>query len=527
MFSKITLLSLIALLVPELVLGYNILFMGPFPAPSHWMWLEHFQRDLLKRGHHVTSVNNHPTKHPHANLTELILDPKFDIPYYLPKENIFKMRFSSDFENMQMWWHIGLLTSEHALNDAKVKALIASNDQKFDLVILEQFFHESFLMFAHKFNCPLVTIGTMGYADNMDHAMGLVTPWSVIPHLLLSHTDHMTFLQRTYNVYLSIYDNIMRSWFYIPKMQEMAEKHFGKHIAGPLPSLRDLEKNISLMLINSHRSTDLPRPSMPGLLDVGGAHIQPVKPLPHDLQQFLDSSTNGVVYFSLGSYVKSTDVPQEKINLILQAFSKLKQNVLWKYENESIGHLPTNVMIKKWMPQNDILAHRNVKVFITHGGLFGTQEGIFHAIPMLCIPLYGDQHRNTVKSVRGGYARSLVFADMTTEDLVYNIQLLIHDPKYKRKALEVSAIFKDNPMHPLDEASFWIEYIMRHKGAPYLKSYGASMPLYQYLLLDVLTCALFAIYMTVWVPIKLIHAIRRYFASTAKATMVCDEKKRS
>lgn len=60
--------------------AYRILFMGPFPAPSHWMWLEHFQRDLLQRGHQVTSLNNHPTKTPHENLTEIILNPIFDIP---------------------------------------------------------------------------------------------------------------------------------------------------------------------------------------------------------------------------------------------------------------------------------------------------------------------------------------------------------------------------------------------------------------------------------------------------------------
>ena len=38
------------------------------------------------------------------------------------------------------------------------------------------------------------------------------------------------------------------------------------------------------MLINSHRSVDLPRPSMPGLIDVGGAHIQKAKPLPDHIK---------------------------------------------------------------------------------------------------------------------------------------------------------------------------------------------------------------------------------------------------
>lgn len=76
--------------------AYRILFMGPFPAPSHWLWLEHFQRDLLQRGHHVTSVNNHPTKTPHENLTEIILSPSFDIPkhceYSTETEDEFKVK---------------------------------------------------------------------------------------------------------------------------------------------------------------------------------------------------------------------------------------------------------------------------------------------------------------------------------------------------------------------------------------------------------------------------------------------------
>ncbi|KAL9924641.1 UDP-glycosyltransferase family 301 member D1 isoform 2-T2 [Glossina fuscipes fuscipes] len=510
---------LLSLISPQIINGFNVLFMGPFPAPSHWLWLEHFQKDLLKRGHHVTSVNNFPAKQPHPNLTEIIIDPKFDIPYYFPKAHIFNMRFASDFQNLQLWWHVGMTTTEHALNDSKIKKLIASKEQKFDLLILEQFFHESFLMFAHKFQCPIVTIGTMGYADNMDHNMGLITPWSIIPHLVLPHTDRMTFSQRAYNTYLSLYDSLMRKWVYIPRMQAMAEKHFGPFIEGPLPSVKDLERNISLMLINSHRSVDLPRPSMPGLIDVGGAHIMPARPLPTKLQNFLDDASQGVVYFSLGSYMKSTDMPAERTATILQAFSQLKQKVLWKYENDTIGSLPSNIMIQKWLPQNDILAHRNVKIFITHGGIFGIQEGIHWGIPMLCIPLYGDQHRNSIKAVRGGYARSLVFSQMSSEDLVNNINLLINDPQYKRKAVEVSKKFRDNPIHPLKEASYWIEYIVRHKGAPHLKSYGTYIPLYQYLLLDVFACALLVVFVAVWLPWRLIKFLKKLRSKESNARL--------
>lgn len=135
----------------------------------------------------------------------------------------------------------------------------------------------------------------------------------------------------------------------------------------PLPKVEELHRNISLVLVNSHRSTSKPRPQMPGIVYVGGAHITPAKPLPIAIQEFIDNSPHGVVLFSLGSLLQSSQLPQTKIQLFLKAFSRLKQRVIWKYEDESL-EVPPNVLIKKWLPQSDILAHPNVVLFITHGG---------------------------------------------------------------------------------------------------------------------------------------------------------------
>lgn len=59
--------------------AYRILFLAPFPVPSHWMWLDHFVREMLNRGHHVTALTNFQTKAPHANYTELIIDPEYNL----------------------------------------------------------------------------------------------------------------------------------------------------------------------------------------------------------------------------------------------------------------------------------------------------------------------------------------------------------------------------------------------------------------------------------------------------------------
>lgn len=107
---------------------------------------------------------------------------------------------------------------------------------------------------------------------------------------------------------------------------------------------------------------------MPGIINIGGAHIKPPKQLPKDLKDFLDNSKHGVILFSLGSFVQSSDMPAEKVALFFEIFSKLKQDIIWKFEDDTLPNIPSNVKISKWLPQSDILAHPNVILFISHGG---------------------------------------------------------------------------------------------------------------------------------------------------------------
>ncbi|MDK2413786.1 hypothetical protein QHH03_32345, partial [Aphanizomenon sp. 202] len=62
--------------------------------------------------------------------------------------------------------------------------------------------------------------------------------------------------------------------------------------------------------------------------------------------------------------------------MFVEAFKQLKQRVIWKYEVALEG-VSDNVLMRKWLPQQDILAHPNVRVFITHGGLLSTQESFY------------------------------------------------------------------------------------------------------------------------------------------------------
>ena len=41
--------------------------------------------------------------------------------------------------------------------------------------------------------------------------------------------------------------------------------------------------------------------------------------------------------------------------------------------------------------QSDILAHPNIKLFITHCGMHGVMEAIYHGVPMVGMPVFIDQ----------------------------------------------------------------------------------------------------------------------------------------
>jgi glucuronosyltransferase len=56
----------------------------------------------------------------------------------------------------------------------------------------------------------------------------------------------------------------------------------------------------------------------------------------------------------------------------------------------------------------------------------------------------------------------------------------------RQNAQRLSRIFLDQPLTPLEQAVYWKEYVIRHKGAPHLRSAVLDLAWYQYFLLDVI-----------------------------------------
>lgn len=324
----------------------------------------------------------------------------------------------------------------------------------------------------------LTTFGTSMYSNIMT---GISYPASHVPNTFLDYTDKMNFIERLENTIMWKFDEFFLYFNHYPRQKQLYEKHFPNAVT----SFDKQRKNLALLLNNNHFSSTTIKPGMPNIVDIGGIHIEPSKALPKDIQDYLDSASDGAILFSMGSIIKAIQWPVEKREALVRAFGKLKQKVLWKYENDTLPNKPENVMISPWIPQRDILAHPNIRLFITHGGLLGTTEALTEGVAVLGIPIFGDQKMNMNIAVSKGYALSLNFDDISEDSLTDSLNRILNDSKMSLQAKEASRIYTDRPISPQKNVMYWVEYVINHKGASHIRSASLTLNYVQFHSLDV------------------------------------------
>ncbi|KAH8320698.1 hypothetical protein KR067_007249, partial [Drosophila pandora] len=525
---KILLLSLVAIQQFDFSEGSRILAAFFFPARSHFMTTHSIIRELVKRGHEVTFITPFSLAKENlgSNYTEIVFDQYAIWPVVKELTNtntILEMADLNKLTFLRMVNIKGIQCTDFVLRQPQIQELIHAKDKvgKYDLLLAEQFYTEGALMLGHLYQIPVITAMTYGGTNYISQLFGIVSPWSYVPHLYMPYSARMSLWERIGNVFMSGTEDLLRRYSYYPGQDAVLQKHFSK-LLDRVPTVKELESNISAVLLNGYMPLTSPRPLAYNMIPVGGLHIQPPKALPENLQKFLDEATHGAIYFSLGSIVRNTELPPEKLKLLLGVFGSLKQRVLWKFEDESLPNLPSNVMVKNWMPQVDILAHPNVKVFISHGGIFSLHEAVFSGVPVLGLPIFGDQYSNIRQAEAAGFALALDYRKLTAAELRHSLMELLENPTFRNNMKKASKVFRDRPLSAMDTAMYWIDYVIEHRGAPHLVSVGVELPWYQFYLLDVIGLALAIILL----PILVLLFIFRKTSKTARNSLSQKVKKK-
>jgi glucuronosyltransferase len=76
-----------------------------------------------------------------------------------------------------------------------------------------------------------------------------------------------------------------------------------------------------------------------------------------------------------------------------------------------------------------------------------------------------------------------------------NLFNIIYISRYRERVKYLSDLFKDRPATPLETATFWVEYVLRHRGAPHMHYPGADLNLFQRNSIDVIVFLSLVIYL--------------------------------
>ncbi|XP_058451968.1 UDP-glucosyltransferase 2-like isoform X3 [Malaya genurostris] len=483
------LFGLIAIVAVNVCEGSRILAIFPAPETSHQIVFRALIKGLLDRGHHVTMMTPMPFETDNPNITQINWSYTKKIAEETGDVAVMRQEDCSSLTTVFKMLEVARKLIETELSHPEVQELIRNaSEEQFDVLIVEYYQMTPFHAFAELFNVPLIGITSVDSVPIAHEGVGNENNLVTHPDFNHKSTTDLNFLQRLKFVSIGIFLNLVIKPLEFAKYDKMIEKHFGSNMT----KSKDLMYRIDLLMTNTEPALGYIRPIVPQAIQLGFLHIEPPKPLPSDLQQFMDKSQHGVIYFSLGTLIRCSSIYPQNLKIFIDTFKALKYDVLWKCDSKLNLNGTSNIRVVQWVPQQDLLAHPNVKLFVTQGGQQSMEEAVDRHVPMVVIPFNFDQFGNADKVVERGIGQKIWMEHLTTDGLREAILEVIGNKKYKRNIERLGKLVRDQPMRPVEKAVWWTEYVIRHQGASHYRYKAAQMPAWQYHYYDVMATLLVA-----------------------------------
>ncbi|CAG9771364.1 unnamed protein product [Ceutorhynchus assimilis] len=481
--------------------GANILGIVATPSYSHQLAYMNLWTELSSRGHKVTVLTTNPQNN--ANLTEIDLSVGYNFmkQHKIPRNVLEFFRFSCNTSI-----EVDILY----FNLPQVQELINDKHSHFDVVMAETYKPE-FLVFGERFNAP--TILLTSYEDYYGIHRAFQNDYHSIlyPDSTIPYAGELSFVQRFVNFITEWrFDAIENQCFM--QRKNLIDKYFNNTL-----TVEEMINKASMLFVAVSPVLLYPRPVSMRTVNIGGGiTIQPSIALEKNIESFLDSAKLGAIYFSLGSNAKSEALGYKTLTAIIEVFKNLPYSILWKFNNNSSFVMPKNIMTAPWWPQQDVLRHPNIKLFITQGGIQSLEEAIYFEKPLIGIPMFGDQESNLKRMERKGILKYVTSSPrIDPGELKEAILDVMGNKKYVENIRRLNKVNLDQPMSGLEKAVWWTEYVVRHKGNVEHMVHK-TIPFYQYYFLDVagvlgfiLLCCLGIVYLFIVAVRQLLLSDRR------------------
>uniref|UniRef100_A0A0N5CHU3 glucuronosyltransferase n=1 Tax=Strongyloides papillosus TaxID=174720 RepID=A0A0N5CHU3_STREA len=447
--SPITLLFIF-----EIVESYKILVYNPRRTVSHVNFVGKVADTLQEAGHSVTvlqPVQLNSVKAVGSKLAKIIILDNL----HSDNDSLSTLtKFNSDI------WSSQKLSYLHSLkNYDTICNLLKENCKKVigNKTLLDELKKENFdIAFGQNYNpCgfglfKLLGIKNVvsglctGYNEGYNELFGLEQQVSYLPSIVGDNGIPKGIIERIRNIFATAYSKYGVIRTFNTKDQEAFDEVFG---SGKY-DLIELMKEAAFHFVNSIPLLNFPYPTTLKIIEVGDINMIESKTVSEEYDKILSLRQKNVI-MSFGSVVKSKTIPSEVRTSILKTFEKFPDTTfIWKYEDDDIAFAKDypNVVLKKWIPQVDLLNDGRVNLFITHGGLNSVNELAYNGVPSIVIPFLSDQKRNSfmIKRYNCSIAVEKEVLRNAEEFSTYIGEMLSND-KYYKNAQKLSRMIKAYP----------------------------------------------------------------------------------
>ncbi|XP_055611679.1 UDP-glucosyltransferase 2-like [Uranotaenia lowii] len=487
--------------------GAKILAVFPVPFKEHQLVYRPLIEQLANKGHDITLLTTDPIDlrvAGNGTLVERIHQIDLSFVYNLPVLDDLGITTLDEKDMLRNVFNVMRRISDAELQHPLVQELIWGG-AKFDLVMVEWSGPTLMNAFAEHFHAPLVGISNTGAFINAHEALGNPNHPIGYPSVFMPFTEDLSLPQRISSVIFTVW---YRFYYYteeIPLQNLIASKHFGPSI----PDLFDIERGADLLLINAYQALGNVRPVGPTTVYLGGIHRKRSLPsskseLSVELEHFLKHSDEPIVYVNLDL---DPVVDHYRVDKIIKALERLQTTVVWNWNQGQLVNTSARIFQAYNLPQEEILAHPKVKLFITGGGQRNIEDAIHHRVPVLGIS-YSSSLEHYLRQIAKNEAGIISLIDFETQaTIIEKLQDVFEMERYQSNMQRLAQLLADQPMSSLDRATWWIEYVIRNQGTSHLRTPTISW--FQYLMLDVtLTIAALITLATLAVCYVICRAVR-------------------
>jgi UDP:flavonoid glycosyltransferase YjiC (YdhE family) len=194
-----------------------------------------------------------------------------------------------------------------------------------------------------------------------------------------------------------------------------------------------------LIMTDSAFGLEYNRPLPPLMQMVGPMLDDTPAVLAEELQTWLGTGLP-VVFVNLGTLARPGE---HLLDQIARGLESSEFRALWVLREPPPMSLPANVRVERWVDsQTGVLAHPNVRVFVSHCGINSVHESLSAGTPVVGLPIMADQRDMAQRVADAGVGVILDKRRLSPKDLGHAIRTVLHEPKFTRNIAPIQASFE-------------------------------------------------------------------------------------